>query len=315
MNDTIDTSAAVDAWVSGNMQRAQELSQPIPDTDPPAGAASSSDIPAYLENHLAVQNLEQKQNAAPAQPNVVDSALSKLTSNGGEHSALVQSWGSDAKENLAYAFEAYKDIVANKPELIDRVDASGLGNDAILLQHLAEHGRLKANLMGDNTVSSRRSAYDEPRPSSNSAAQRELNKIYEDTPPGTPGYAKPSVQARVRQLNEAIYGTEPAVGPRRAHAMSDIDDLPPRMDMHNFALAINSKPFNIFHYKTVHTLDEVMEPGYFDEAAECLIRRHDRVEVIANANGMGEFTTLTVLSVKADRGQAKAVAVIELERR
>jgi hypothetical protein len=97
--------------------------------------------------------------------------------------------------------------------------------------------------------------------------------------------------------------------------MSDIHDLPPRMDFSGFSLAINTKPFNVFHYKTVHTLDEVMERGYFDEAAECLIRKHDRIEVVASADGAGEFTTLTVLSVKSDRGQAKAVAVSKLERR
>jgi hypothetical protein len=97
--------------------------------------------------------------------------------------------------------------------------------------------------------------------------------------------------------------------------MSDISDLPPGVDLENFALAINTKPFNTFHYRTVHTLDEVMETGYFDEAAECLIRKHDRIEVVASADGVGEFATLTVLSVKSDRGHAKAVEVSRLERR
>lgn len=97
--------------------------------------------------------------------------------------------------------------------------------------------------------------------------------------------------------------------------MSDINDAPARLDIENFALAINTKPFNTFYYKTMHTLDELMEPGYFDDAAECLIRKHDRIEVVANADGVGEFATLTVLSVKSDRGQAKAVEVSKLERR
>lgn len=210
MSDTIDTGAAAEAWMAGDMQAAQALNQPISDDAP---AAPAGDVQPWLKNHLAIDQLQQKP-ADQAQPSVVDSALSKLTSNGGEHSALVQSWGSDAKENLAYAFEGYKYIVANRPELIDRVDASGLGNDAVLLQHLAEYGRLKANLMGDNTVSSRRFSNEPNRalPSGNSAAQRELNKIFEETPPGTPGYAKRSVQDRVRQLNEMIHGDGPAVG-------------------------------------------------------------------------------------------------------
>jgi hypothetical protein len=96
--------------------------------------------------------------------------------------------------------------------------------------------------------------------------------------------------------------------------MSDIHDLPPRIDVHNFALAINSKPFNVFHYKTVHTPDEVMEPGYFDEAAECLIRKHDRIEVVASADGTGEFATFAVQSVTT-KGEGKGVKVSKLERR
>jgi hypothetical protein len=96
--------------------------------------------------------------------------------------------------------------------------------------------------------------------------------------------------------------------------MSDIHDLPPRLDVHNFALAINTKPFNVFHYKTVHSLEEVLQPGYFDEAAECLIRRLDRIEVIANADGNAEFTTLAVQAVTT-KGYGKGVKVSKLERR
>jgi hypothetical protein len=95
--------------------------------------------------------------------------------------------------------------------------------------------------------------------------------------------------------------------------MSDIHDLPPRMDFNGFSLAINTKPFNVFHYKTVHTLEDVMEPGYFDETAECLIRKHDRIEVIANADGVAEFTTLAVQSVTT-KGYGKGVKVSKLER-
>lgn len=64
-------------------------------------------------------------------------------------------------------------------------------------------------------MSSRRSSYDEPSrslPSGNSAAQRELNKIFEETPPGTAGYAKRSVQDRIQQLQEIIHGDGPIIG-------------------------------------------------------------------------------------------------------
>jgi hypothetical protein len=95
--------------------------------------------------------------------------------------------------------------------------------------------------------------------------------------------------------------------------MSDIDDAPPCLDLDNFALAINTKPFNVFHYKTAHSLEEVLEPGYFAEAVECLIRRHDRIEVVASADGTAEFATLIVRLV-TNRGGAKAVEVSKLER-
>ena len=45
-----------------------------------------------------------------------------------------------------------------------------------------------------------------------SAAQRELDKIYADTPPGTAGYKAKAVQQRVQQLTERIHGTGSIVG-------------------------------------------------------------------------------------------------------
>jgi hypothetical protein len=219
LSDTIDTSA-VDAWVRGDVQQAQAIADanPIPDDGAPA-ARLSGEIPAYLENHLAVQNLEQKRTPDPAQAEgaMITRAASKLSELGTEGQALVAEWGGhtspDFKENLSYAREAFKDIVANRPDLIAKVDASGLGNDPAVLKFLAEHGRARAHTLGDYTVSSRRTSYDEPsRPSSNSAAQRELNRIFEETPPGTAGYAKPSVQRRITQLQEMIHGDGPAVG-------------------------------------------------------------------------------------------------------
>ena len=97
--------------------------------------------------------------------------------------------------------------------------------------------------------------------------------------------------------------------------MSDIHDAPPRMDPHALALAVTTKPFNLYFYKTVHTLDDVMEPGYFDEAVEHLIRKNDRIEVVANAGGDAEFATLTVKSVLSVRGGSKSAGVSKLERR
>ena len=52
--------------------------------------------------------------------------------------------------------------------------------------------------------------------------------------------------------------------------MSDLDIL--RADLNNFALAVNTKPFNVFFYKTPHMLEYVLEPGYFNTIHETLIR-------------------------------------------
>jgi hypothetical protein len=106
----------------------------------------------------------------------------------------VAKWGGASstsfKENLAYAKVGL--AIYATPELVAKVDASGLGNDPTILEILRELGRQRAHTFGDNTVSnvSIRSSFDEasrPLPSGGSAAQRE-NCIFEETPPGTSGY-------------------------------------------------------------------------------------------------------------------------------
>lgn len=219
MSETVEpVSPAVEAWASGDMQKAQELNQA---PDGPA-VAPSGDIPPYLKNHLAAQDLvEQSRPAAPdpvqAETAMISHVATTLSDLGPEGQALVAEWGGhtspDFKANLSYAKAAFADVAKNRPDLIAKVDASGLGNDPAVLKILSELGRQKANTLGDRTVSNRFSSYDEPsRPSGNSAAQRELNKIFQDTPPGSRGYAAPEVQHRIRVLQEAIHGDGPAVG-------------------------------------------------------------------------------------------------------
>jgi hypothetical protein len=165
-------------------------------------------------------SLDQPADAPKAEAAFVTRAATTLAGLGSEGQALVSEWGGHTspnfKENLAYAKSAFADIAANRPDLIAKVDASGLGNDPAILKILSELGRQKANTYGDNTVSSRRSQFDDepsrPLPRGQSAAQTELNKIFKETPPGTEGYRDKAVQNRVRQLNEMIHGTEPIVG-------------------------------------------------------------------------------------------------------
>ncbi len=193
--------------MAGDGQKAQAIAQPIVDTPPPTADDGQFTVSAPVAPMREAPNVESSE---------VDNAISTLTELGGEHAALVQKWGSDASENLAYAKEAFKDIVTNRPDLIAKVDANGLGNDPAVLEFLAQHGRLKSGMMGDFHVA-RKSApsYDEPRmvvPRGKSAAQVELDAIYKRTPPGSPGYREKSVQDRIRRLTETLAGPGSAVG-------------------------------------------------------------------------------------------------------
>src|SRR3981081_74405 len=141
--------------------------------------------------------------APKAEVGEVDRAVAILTEHGGEHAALVQEWkdtGANIGEELAYAKAAFPDIVANRPDLIAKVDASGLGNDPAVLKLLARHGRLNAGMMGDFSVARNSStSTTEPQralPRGQSAAQAEWNKLYKDNPPGSAKYKDPAVQNR-----------------------------------------------------------------------------------------------------------------------
>src|SRR5882762_117398 len=99
---------------------------------------------------------------------MVERAATTLSDLGPEGQALVQEWGGhtsqDFQENLAYAREAFRDIVANRPDLIAKVDASGLGNDPAVLKLLAQHGRMQANTLGDYTLErNRNTSFEQPQ--------------------------------------------------------------------------------------------------------------------------------------------------------
>lgn len=94
--------------------------------------------------------------------------------------------------------------------------------------------------------------------------------------------------------------------------MSDIHDLV-AVDVYGFSLAIQAMPWNTFFYKTNHTLSDILDsPGYFEAVGENL-RRSDRIEITASADGVPEAATLVVRSVTLKGG--KSVVVSKLERR
>jgi hypothetical protein len=197
----------VDAWISQDTAKMEWANRPdngVPDRKPGDSVYTADptkgDDPVYAQAETAV----------------VERAATKLAELGPEGAALVQEWGGhtspDFQENLAYAKSAFADIAKNRPDLIAKVDASGLGNDPAILKILAEHGRMQAHTLGDYTVSNRRSSFDAPLPRGQSAAQAEWNKIYKDNPPGSAGYRTPEVQNRIAQLAEVLSGGGDIVG-------------------------------------------------------------------------------------------------------
>lgn len=202
----------VDAWISGDPAKMEWASRPdngAPERQPGENVyvpdPSKGDDPVYAKTETAALN---------------ERAATRLSELGPEGQALVQEWGGhnspDFHANLSYMREAFRDISANRPDLIAKVDASGLGNDPAVLKMLAEYGRMQAHTIGDYTVErNRNSRFDEPRrplPRGQSAAQSELNKIFKDTPPGSDGYKAKAVQDRVRQLGVIIAGDDSIVG-------------------------------------------------------------------------------------------------------
>jgi hypothetical protein len=209
MSDT-DTAAPsaseqmMDAYVKGDSAGAQALSAQV---NREAGIEQPQDT-------LALAPMAP---APKAEVGEVDRAIATLNELGGEHAALVQEWkqtGANAAEELGYAKAAFRDIVANRPDLIAKVDASGLGNDPAVLKLLAQHGRLQAGMMGDFTVARNNAPSEQarPLPRGQSAAQAEMNKIYKDNPPGTEKYKDPAVQRRIAQLAEIMSGGGSIVG-------------------------------------------------------------------------------------------------------
>jgi hypothetical protein len=86
----------------------------------------------------------------------------------------------------------------------------------------------------------------------------------------------------------------------------DLDTL--RADLNYFSLAVNTKPFNVFFYKSPHMLEYMLEPGYFNSIYETSIRVHDRIEVVANAGGEAEYATIAVKKI-SNTGTHKEIEV------
>jgi hypothetical protein len=79
--------------------------------------------------------------------------------------------------------------------------------------------------------------------------------------------------------------------------MTDLHDAVTSADVRNFELAITTKAFNVFFYKTDHALEDVLGPNYFDGVIEAMPRQNDRIEVVANSGGVADHATLAVSKI------------------
>jgi hypothetical protein len=71
-------------------------------------------------------------------------------------------------------------------------------------------------------------------------------------------------------------------------------------DVSQFELAINTMPLRIWVFRSMHSIDAMLEPGYFHLLAETGVRPNDRIEVHAGWKHDDEHGTLVVDSVDHD---------------
>jgi hypothetical protein len=199
----------VEAYIAGDNSGAQELFQ---------DASRENGVETGPPSEQDPTRLPPMPPAPTAEASIVQKAASTLSDLGPEGAALVSEWGggesSNFRENLAYAKSAFADIAQNRPDLIAKVDASGLGNDPAILRLLAQHGRLNANMKGDISMSNYEPPAQRERgyPSFSGSARAEMNQLLNDNPPGSERYKNPRVQQRVQQLSRMIAGDGGPIG-------------------------------------------------------------------------------------------------------
>ena len=171
-------------------------------------------------------NLAPMPDAPRIEQTEVDRAIAKLNSRSFEHAALASEWGSGFGEEWGYARAAFKEVAASDPDLIAKVEASGLGDHPAVLKFLAKQGRLAAGLMNETTRSAPMPINRSSTPTGPAGDHRgseetrtELARMMRENPPGSARYKEPHIQSRIQQLHRTIAGSGSnivGVGGRRA---------------------------------------------------------------------------------------------------
>lgn len=121
--------------------------------------------------------------------------------------ALRKEWGADYEANKTLATRAVQAFgeVKSHPEVIEffdktMVNGQKLGDHPVMVRMLGNIGRRMGEGEFIGAVGSDQRA----------TLQGELQQIMSDNPPGTEKYKSPAVQNRIKQINEQLYGNEPA---------------------------------------------------------------------------------------------------------
>lgn len=101
--------------------------------------------------------------------------------------------------------------------------------------------------------------------------------------------------------------------PFRDYEASQAPEIP-RARFADIELLSATYPMRIFTMRSAFSIETVITPGYFDELADCHLRRLDRIELLADFHGIGNFATLVVDEVNARGGEVKVSLLCRYER-
>lgn len=120
--------------------------------------------------------------------------------------ALRKEWGADYEANKALAARAVQAFgeISKHPEVLEffnkTVDGVKIGDHPVMVRMNGNIGRRMGEGEFIGAVGSNERA----------SLQSEMQQLLHANPPGTEAYKAPAVQARIKQINEQLYGNEPA---------------------------------------------------------------------------------------------------------
>jgi hypothetical protein len=88
----------------------------------------------------------------------------------------------------------------------------------------------------------------------------------------------------------------------------------PRATVSEIELLSQTFTLRIFAMRTKHNLETVLSDGYFHEITDVHFRKEDRIEIVANFDGVGEHALLVVDAVDKATGRPKVSLLQKYER-